>query len=105
ASRSETFGNVLTEALASGLAVAGFHYAAARQFIENGRSGLLAPLDEPKRFIADAVRLASEDALRLHLRSNARAAVSSLCWEKVVAGLEAEFMRVAGMQADRAKVL
>ena len=105
ASRSETFGNVLTEALASGLAVAGFDYAAGRQFIENGKSGLLAPLDETTRFIADAVRLAREDALRSHLRSNARAAVSSLCWEKVVAGLEAEFMRVAGMQSDRAKVL
>jgi glycosyltransferase involved in cell wall biosynthesis len=38
ASLTETFGNVLTEALASGLAVAGFDYAAARQFITHGKT-------------------------------------------------------------------
>ena len=42
ASLTETFGNVVTEALASGLAVAGFDYAAARLFIRDGENGLLA---------------------------------------------------------------
>jgi len=40
ASLTETFGNVLTEAMASGLAVAGFDYAAARQFLRHEDNGL-----------------------------------------------------------------
>ena len=47
ASLTETFGNVLTEAMASGLASAGFDYAAARMFIRDGESGLTAPCDRP----------------------------------------------------------
>ena len=47
ASLTETFGNVLTEAMASGLAAAGFDYAAARIFIRDGESGLTAPCAEP----------------------------------------------------------
>lgn len=99
ASRSETFGNVLTEALASGLAVAGFNYAAAHQFILNEKSGLLAPFDAPERLISDAVRLATDDTLRTGLRVHARDAVSSMCWQKVVSGLEADFLRVAKLHS------
>ena len=43
ASLTETFGNVLTEALASGLAVAGFDYAAASQFMRHEENGLAVP--------------------------------------------------------------
>jgi glycosyltransferase involved in cell wall biosynthesis len=43
ASLTETFGNVLTEAMASGLAVASFDYAAARQFVRHGENGLAVP--------------------------------------------------------------
>ncbi len=95
ASRSETFGNVLTEALASGLAVAGFEYAAARQFVRHGESGLLAPLAQPERLVAEAERLAADETLRALLRKGAPAAVAAQCWERVVADLEMEFQRIA----------
>jgi glycosyltransferase involved in cell wall biosynthesis len=39
-STTETFGNVTMEAMASGLAVIAYDYAAARQHIVHGRSGL-----------------------------------------------------------------
>ena len=42
-SETETFGNVTLEAMASGLAVIAYDYAAARVHIENGTSGLAIP--------------------------------------------------------------
>lgn len=95
ASLTETFGNVLTEAMASGLAVAGFDYAAARQFIESGRSGLAVPCDQPQALIAAGVRLVSEAGLRARLRLAARATVEPQSWEKVIARFESDLAGIA----------
>ena len=104
ASRTETFGNVLTEALASGLAVAGFDYAAARQFVRHGESGLLAPLEAPADLVEAAVLLATDDFLRTKLRARARAAVEDHSWERVVAGLESDLLRLAGGEPPAVEV-
>ncbi|PTY01094.1 glycosyltransferase family 1 protein [Opitutus sp. ER46] len=97
ASRTETFGNVLTEALASGLAVAGFDYAAAQQFITNGENGLVVPLERPDALIDAAVLLATDDLLRTQLRRRARAAVEPQSWKRVVARFEADLAEAAGL--------
>ncbi len=94
ASTTETFGNVLTEAMASGLAVAGFDYAAARQFVRHGESGLVAPLGRPDELVAAAVRLATEPILARRLRVAARAAVEAQAWETVVVRFETDLARV-----------
>jgi glycosyltransferase involved in cell wall biosynthesis len=95
ASLTETFGNVLTEALASGLAVAGFDYAAARQFVRHGQNGLAVPCDHPDALIDAAVMLATDGLLRAQLRAEARAAVEPQSWEHVIASFEAELESVA----------
>ena len=95
ASLTETFGNVLTEAMASGLAVAGFDYAAAREFVRDGENGLVAPVSRPAALVGAAVRLASDQALRARLRAAAAAAVGRQSWMDVVGRFEAELMRVA----------
>ncbi len=97
ASLTETFGNVLTEAMASGLAVAGFNYAAARQFIRDGENGLSVPCDQPEALIAAAVRLATDEALRLRLRQSAREAVAAQSWENVIGRFEADLLAAAGV--------
>lgn len=97
ASLTETFGNVLTEAMASGLAVAGFDYAAARQFIQHGRTGLSVPCDRPEALIDAAALLASDDFLRAQLRPAARLAVEAQSWETVIARFEADLGAVAGV--------
>lgn len=94
ASLSETFGNVLTEAMASGLAVAGFDYAAARQFIRPDVNGLSVPCDQPDALIAAAVRLVTDRALRDRLRTNARAALENQSWENVIGRFEADLATV-----------
>ncbi len=83
ASRSETFGNVVLEGLSSGLAFAGFDYAAGRQFVTDGKTGLLAPCDQPERLLDLAVGLARDERLRDRLRGSARGAVLSHSWESV----------------------
>ena len=97
ASLTETFGNVLTEAMASGLAAVGFDYAAARIFIRDGVSGLTAPAGDPEALIAAAVRLATDPALRSRLRISGRAAVEAQSWEKVIARFEGDLEEIAGV--------
>jgi len=94
ASLTETFGNVLTEAMASGLAVAGFDYAAARQFIRDGENGLTVPCDRPDRLIAAAVRLATDAPLRTRLRRAARLTLEPQSWDHVVTRFEADLLAV-----------
>ena len=95
ASLSETFGNVLTEAMASGLAVAGFDYAAARQFVMHGRNGLAVPCDRPEALVDAAVLLATDELLRAQLRPRARTTVEPQAWEKIIAKFESDLAQVA----------
>ena len=97
ASLTETFGNVLTEAMASGLALAGFDYAAGRQFIVNGVSGLVVPCERPAALAEAAVLLARDAPLRERLRQGARRAVEPQSWQIVIRRFESELMAVAGV--------
>ena len=95
ASLTETFGNVLTEAMASGLAVAGFDYAAARQFIRSGENGLAVPRAAPEALVAAGVQLATDPALRRRLRCAAPASLQEQSWERVVARVETDLVTAA----------
>jgi glycosyltransferase involved in cell wall biosynthesis len=94
-STTETFGNVTLEAMASGLGIVAYCYAAARQHLEHGRSALLAPFDDAGAFLAHARRMAGEPLLARRLGAAARAAAESLTWERVVDGFEAVLADVA----------
>ena len=94
ASLTETFGNVLTEALASGLAVAGFNYAAARQFITDGVNGLTVSRNAPDALISAAISLATNRALRDRLRSQARQPLIEQSWDRVIDRFEADLASI-----------
>ncbi len=96
ASLTETFGNVLTEAMASGLACAGFDYAAARIFVQDGVTGLSMPCDRREALIAAGVRLATDADLRRRLRTAARVAVEAQSWETVIEAFETDLVAAAG---------
>jgi len=96
-SLTETFGNVILEALASGLAVVAFDYAAARAHVEPGHSGLLAPLGDPQAFIAAATVLVEDFPARQRMGQAAHQAMLQLDSEHVYDRLEALFLNaVAG---------
>ena len=86
-SRSETFGNVTLEAMASGVATVAFDYGAAREHLQSGHSGVA--VDNDDNFINAALRLAGDDALRAPLGANASLAMRRLHPDHVVAEFEA----------------
>jgi glycosyltransferase involved in cell wall biosynthesis len=98
---TETFGNVTLEAMASGLGIVAYSYAAARQHLEHERSGLLAPFDDEAAFIAHAERMAREPALARRLGRAARSAAESLTWERIVGDFEKALLDVAAQPAGK----
>jgi glycosyltransferase involved in cell wall biosynthesis len=87
-SQTETFGNVVLEAMASGLAVVAYDYAAASENIEHGRTGLLVPMDDETSFVRELVALAQSDAQCARLRANAREAARACDWAGIVVQIE-----------------
>jgi glycosyltransferase involved in cell wall biosynthesis len=94
-SLTETFGNVTMEALASGLAVVAFDYAAAGEHIVDGKNGRRVPFGDPGAFIAAAADLASRPDLVRTIGSAARASVLSESWDHVLAPFEQLLLQVA----------
>lgn len=93
---TETFGNVTMEALASGLAVIAYDYAAARQHIVHEVSGVLVPFDDAAAFIAAAKKIAeSPVGIITGLKQRAREAAASLSWDSVVGDFVAVLRGVA----------
>ncbi len=86
-SLSETFGNVVTEALASGLVVVAHDYAAARAHIRHQVSGFLAPVESEEAFLTQ-VREASMQWDAEGIRTAARAAAMELGWDRITAAFE-----------------
>jgi glycosyltransferase involved in cell wall biosynthesis len=79
-SLTETYGNVVSEALASGNAVVGFDYAAASELIENGVNGLRVPAGDEAAFIDAACQLACSAPRRM---GKPAASVKQLEWSNV----------------------
>ena len=87
-SLTETFGNVILEAMASGLGVVAYDYAAARLHIQPGENGLRATLNDPDDFVSTAKQLIHNDVLLKKLRSNASKYALQHSWEAVVEQFE-----------------
>ena len=87
-SLTETFGNVVLEAMASGLAVVAYDQAAATQHIRHGYNGVLAMPGDEEAF-CDAANWLLED--REHLRRarlNARHHASHQGWPAIIEQFE-----------------
>ncbi|MCX8087515.1 MAG: glycosyltransferase family 1 protein [Rhodocyclaceae bacterium] len=85
-SLTETFGNVVVEALASGLPVVAFDLAAASELIHDGENGRLVPPGDEAAFIAAAQSLATALSERPELRLTAAMSVCHLDWERIYDG-------------------
>ena len=94
-STTETFGNVTMEAMASGLAIVAYDYAAARQHLRHWVSGLLAPFGDASEFSRMAGLLARGPQLRRRLGLEARRTTETITWDKVFDDLELALRRIA----------
>ncbi len=83
-SESETFGNVVTEAMASGLIVFAYNYAAAGQYIRHGENGFLAKLGDSDGFLNNVEQWAQRFDTWQPLRKAARQTTLSISWDVVV---------------------
>ncbi|MDO5506343.1 MAG: glycosyltransferase family 1 protein [Pseudoxanthomonas suwonensis] len=95
-SHSETFGNVTLEAMASGVTTVAFNYGAAKEHLRDGISGAAVDGRDDDAFIAACVRLATDDALRRQMASNAREAVAKLRPAQVAADFDEVLLRISG---------
>jgi glycosyltransferase involved in cell wall biosynthesis len=82
-SMTETFGNVTVEAMASGLAVVAYDYAAAREHLVHGDNGVLVPFGQADAFESEAARLIGDAERIRRLGSNARQTAERIDWDQI----------------------
>lgn len=87
-SLTETYGNVVAEAMASGLAVTAYRSAAAAELIDDGFSGRAVPPGDESAFRRAALGLALDDALRRAVGQRARLDMEARGWPAVVERFE-----------------
>jgi glycosyltransferase involved in cell wall biosynthesis len=90
ASSTDTFGQVILEAQASGLPIVAVNGGGPAELIEHGRSGCLVPADAEALSTA-LVGIARRPALRRRLARGALAAVRERTWERSFAQLTAGY--------------
>ena len=90
---SETFGNVVLEAMSSGLIPVAYDYAAPRQVIRHGENGCLAAFDDDDAFLS-ATRESAQIWDSALIRSEARVSAGQLGWQRVIEQFEAELLAV-----------
>jgi len=94
-SMTETYGNVTVEAMASGLAVVAYRYAAAAQHIIHEQNGLHAEFGNEEQFVVQACKLAI-DMSRVHkIRGQAHQTMLKLDWQNIVDEFEQALAQLA----------
>jgi phosphatidylinositol alpha 1,6-mannosyltransferase len=82
-SSTETFGQVTTEAMASGLPVVGARAGGTQSLVEDGASGLLVPPDDAAATAAALGRLAGDTPLRRAMGARGLALSGRFDWDAV----------------------
>ncbi len=94
---TETWGNVVPEAMASGLGLLAFDHAAAAELVRHGEDGLLAPVGDAATYCALARRLAGDVTQARRLGQRARQRVATLDWARIVEQVEQAYADAIGM--------
>ncbi|MFO1448021.1 MAG: glycosyltransferase family 1 protein [Opitutaceae bacterium] len=81
---TETFGNVVTEAMASGLVVVAFDYASAREHLRDGENGYTVPLEDRSGFVAKATAVAGARDAWPAIRARARETARDITWDSII---------------------
>ncbi|MBV8621766.1 MAG: glycosyltransferase family 1 protein [Curvibacter sp.] len=87
-SMTETFGNVTPEAMACGLPVLAYDYAAASQMVLPGVNGELAPFGNMPDFVERAERLAQDVSRLRTMGRQARETATQVSWDRVINSIE-----------------
>jgi hypothetical protein len=83
-SASETFGNVVLEAMASGLPVIAPRSGGPVDHVRHGENGFLFPTEDQRAFVTKVARLVADPARARQMGESARAYARTLTWETVL---------------------
>jgi len=95
-SLTDTFGQVLQEAMASGLPVLAMRAGGTPEIIDDGTTGLLCRPSAPGAWIDNARFLARSRDVRLSLGRCARSVAETRSWDAVFDGLVDDYRSLAG---------
>lgn len=93
-SATETFGNVVLEAMASGLAVVGADAGGVKDLVTTGRTGFLCHPENEREFYHSIELLYQSQLMRQVFSKEARAFAMKQSWELIFAGLLESYQSV-----------
>jgi phosphatidylinositol alpha 1,6-mannosyltransferase len=91
ASDTETFGNVVLEAIASGLPAVVVDKGGVRESAIPGRTGMRVPPGDADAFARACIELLRDEDLRARLAAGARAEALTRRWDEILDGVLAEY--------------
>ena len=95
ASVTETFGNVVTEALASGTPVVAYDYAAPSEFITEGVNGYLASMNDEEKLRANLGRILSKSSDELsEFKRAARRSTDKADWNQILEKFQSDLLEI-----------
>jgi glycosyltransferase involved in cell wall biosynthesis len=101
-SLTETFGNVVLEAMASGLPVVALRAGGVGETVHSGTTGILVdPTEPPASFAAALLRLIENPEQRTAMARAAREYAVSQSWDAIMAGLRERYQQVINERTRR----
>ena len=95
-STTDTFGNVLLEAMASGLAIVAVDAAPTRELLADGALGEIVPAGDAAALAERILDLAADPQRRRRLAERAHGVASLQSWDAVFDALIADYVRAIG---------
>jgi glycosyltransferase involved in cell wall biosynthesis len=101
-SLTETFGNVVLEAMASGLPVVALAAGGVAETVQSGTTGILiAPAEAPSLFATSVLQLVEQPDERRRMAEAARNYALCQTWDAIMAGLRERYLRIIDQPVAR----
>ncbi len=94
-SLSETFGNVVLEAMASGLPVVAYNVQGPKDIVQHKKNGLLVEKIDAESLSKAMLKLLVDNELRWQMGRHSRDYAETQTWEKIMGGMREQYLSLA----------